>query len=95
MTRPIALALALLAGPALAEDPKAAANALILPMIQELIPGRDGQVVAACVVAVARPDETARLAAAPGPSTEIGALITEILHRPETIGCIQATKAQG
>ena len=50
--------------------------------------------LAACVVANAQPEEKATLVSAPGPSAEIGSLVTAVLSRPETIGCVQATLGQ-
>jgi hypothetical protein len=63
-------------------------------MIQEQIPGYHGQVVTACIVAQARPEEKAQLAAAPGPSADLAPTVNAVLARPETIGCIQATLGQ-
>jgi len=93
---PLSLALGLLALPALAQTSAedAQANAIVLPMIQELIPGYHGQVVTACVVAQAQPAEKAQLAAAAEPSAELAPIVNAVLARPETIGCIQATLEQ-
>ena len=87
------LTLALAAAPALAQqtEEEARASATILPMLQEVAPGRDGAVLAACVVAEANPAETAAMATAPGPSAELGTLVSTILARPATLGCVQAT----
>lgn len=92
----LTLALGLAAMPALAQQPPEdqRAYALVLPMLQEMVPGYQGQVLATCTVAYARPEEKAAMASAPGPSNEIGAIITQVLARPETIGCVQATLAQ-
>ena len=89
------LALALAAAPALAQqtEEQARASAVILPMLQEVSPGQDGAVLAACVVARADPAETAMMAAAPGPSADLGALVSAILARPATLECIRATLA--
>ncbi len=88
--------LGLLATPVLAQttDEDARANALITPMLQELAPGYHGQVLAACVVAHATSDEKTTMANAAGPSTEIGAIVTAVLNRPETVGCVEATLKQ-
>ncbi|WP_210529171.1 hypothetical protein [Rubellimicrobium arenae] len=91
------LTLGLLAAPALAQstDEEATrANALITPMLQELAPGYHGQVLAACVVAHATPEERSAMASAPGPSQEIGSIVTNVLARQETIGCVEATLKQ-
>jgi hypothetical protein len=85
------LALALAASPAAAlTEEETRGYAAILPMLQEVSP-QDGDVLAACVVSTAEPAEKATLAAAPGPSEELGALVSAILARPATIGCVQAT----
>lgn len=90
------LALGLLAAPVLAQTSgeDAHANAIVLPMIQEMIPGYHGQVVTACIVASARPEEKATLAAAPGPSQEVAQVVNAVLSRPETVSCVQATLGQ-
>ena len=90
------LTLGLLASPALAQQSAedAQANANILPIIQEMIPGYHGQVVTACVVAQAQPQEKAQLAAATGPSPELAQVVNAVLARPETVGCVQATLGQ-
>lgn len=62
----------------------------IYPILAEVSP-QDGDVMASCVVAVAQPQEVAAMAAAGGPSAELGALVSQVLARPEAIGCIQAT----
>jgi hypothetical protein len=87
------LALGLAAAPALAQqtEEEARATAAILPIVQEVVPGYAGQVVAACILANAAPEETARMAAAPGPSPDLGALITEIMARQPTIDCVEST----
>ena len=92
----LTLALGMLAAPVLAQttEEDTRANAVILPMLQELAPGYHGQVLAACVVANAQPEEKATLASASGPSSEVGAIITNVLARQETIGCVEATLAQ-
>ncbi len=91
----LALALGLLAAPVLAQTPEdAQASAVVLPMIQELIPGYHGQVVTACIVAQAQPAEKATLASASSPSAELAPIVNAVLARPETIGCIQATLGQ-
>lgn len=90
---PIILAAAPLATGALAQTQtpeQAAANAAILPMMTEVSP-QDGDVMAACVVAVAQPAEVAQMAAAGGPTPALGPLVSAVLARPEAIGCIQAT----
>jgi hypothetical protein len=65
------------------------AIALIGPMMQEVAPGRGGEVFTACVVSLATPEELAAFAAAPGPSQEVGAMVTTVLARPETMACAQ------
>lgn len=71
-----------------------AATALIGPMLQEVAPGRGGEVFTACVVAAATPEELAAFAAAPAPSQEVGAMVTTVLARPETMTCAQTALAQ-
>ncbi len=92
----LTLALGLVAWPALAQQSAedAQANAVVLPMIQEMIPGYHGQVVTACIVAQAKPEERAQLAAAPGPSADLAPIVNAVLARPETVGCIQTTLGQ-
>ena len=92
----LTLALGLLAAPVLAQtSPEdAQASAVVLPMIQELIPGYHGQVVTACIVAQAQPAEKATLASASAPSSELAPIVNAVLARPETISCIQATLGQ-
>lgn len=92
----LTLTLGLLAGPALAQtaEEDARANAVVLPMIQEMIPGYQGQVVTGCIVATAQPEEKATLVAAAGPSADLAPIVNAVLARPETIQCIQATLAQ-
>lgn len=75
---------------AMAQSDTDRAQALILPMIQEIQPGRAGEVLTGCIVASATAQEIAAFAAAPGPSAEIGATINAILTRPETMQCLQA-----
>ncbi len=85
--------LALLGTAALAQTQtpeQAAANAAILPMLTEVSP-QDGDVMAACVVAVAAPAELAQMAQAGGPTPALGPVVSAVLARPEAIGCIQAT----
>jgi hypothetical protein len=85
--------LLLAAAPALAQTQtpeQAAATAAILPMLTEVSP-QDGDVMAACVVAVAQPDEVAQMAAAGGPTPALGPLVSAVLARQEAIGCIEAT----
>lgn len=91
--RLLPLALLLAAAPALAQDPTAeqqAAQAILLPMMTELSP-QDGDVLAACVVTAAQPEEVAQIAAAGAPTPALGPLVSAILARPEAIGCVQAT----
>lgn len=89
------LAMAVAAAPALAQslqtEEDQRAYALILPMFQEMFPGYQGQVLATCTVAHAEPEEKAAMANAPAPSTEVGAVINQVLNRPDTIGCVQTT----
>lgn len=77
---------------ALAQDEAqvAAATALVLPMLQEMAPGRAGEVLTGCVIAAATPEEVAVLAATAAPSAEVGAKITEVLARPAATACISA-----
>ena len=85
--------LLLLAAPAWAQTQtpeEAAANAAILPMMTEVSP-QDGDVMAACVVAVAAPEEIAQMAAAGGPTPALGPLVSAVLARPAAIDCIRAT----
>jgi hypothetical protein len=79
-------------GAAMAQDEAqlAAAQALVLPMLQEMAPGKAGEILTGCVLAAATPEEIVALAAAAGPSMEIGAKITEILARPAATSCISA-----
>lgn len=89
----IVLAAALMAGSVgslAAQDAATAAKALLLPMLQETAPGKAGEVLTDCVIAVATPEELAALAAAGAPSMEVGAAITAILGRPEATACISA-----
>ena len=92
----LSLALGLAALPALAQQSAedAQANSVVLPMIQEQIPGYHGQVVTACIVAQAQPAEKATLASASAPSAELTPIVNAVLARQETIGCIQATLGQ-
>jgi hypothetical protein len=92
----LTLTLALLAAPVLAQgtEEDTRANAAVLPMIQEQVEGYHAQVVTACIVASAQPEEKAQLAAAAGPSMEIAPVVNAVLARPETIDCIKATLAQ-
>ncbi len=93
-TLPLALAAALLAAPAFAQmsEEQTRAYGVILPMLEELTP--DAPVLAACVVTLAAPGELGAMASAPGPSAEVGAVVSAVLARPEAVGCIQATMAQ-
>lgn len=91
--RPTLPVFLLLAAPAWAQTQtpeEAAANAAILPMMTEVSP-QDGDVMAACVVAVAAPEEVAQMAAAGGPTPALGPLVSAIIARPEAIDCIRAT----
>ena len=91
----LTLTLGLLAAPVLAQTAEdTQASAVVLPMIQEMIPGYQGQVVAGCIVASAQPEEKAQLAAAPGPSADLAPIVNAVLARPATIDCIKATLAQ-
>lgn len=89
-----AVVLASVAAVAAAQSPdhdKAAA--LIGPMMQEVAPGRGGEVFTVCVVAQATPEEIAALAAAPGPSEAVGTIVTAILNRPDVLACAQQALA--
>jgi hypothetical protein len=84
------------AGASMAQDEAqlAAAQALVLPMLQEMAPGKAGEVLTGCALAAASPDEIAAIASAGAPSREIGALITAILARPAATACISAASGQ-
>jgi hypothetical protein len=92
----LTLALGLLAAPVPAQttEEDAAARAAVLPMIQEMIPGYHGEVVTACIVASAQPEEKAAMVASSGPSQEVAQVVNAVLSRPETVGCVQATLGQ-
>ena len=95
MTRlaPLAL-LALLPCAAFAQDAaQTAATTLITPMLDEIAPGAPGVALTGCVISNATPEEIAMLAAATGPSEEVGTMISAILARQPTIDC--ATAALG
>jgi hypothetical protein len=83
-------------GAAMAQDQTqlAAAQALVLPMMQEMTPGKAGEILTGCVLAAATPEEIASLAAAGAPSATVGAKITEILARPAATSCISAAAGQ-
>ena len=83
-------------GAAMAQDEAqlAAAQALVLPMMQEMTPGKAGEILTGCVLAAATPEEVTSFAAAGGPSAAIGAVITEILARPAATACISAAAGQ-
>ncbi len=70
-----------------------AATTLIAPMLEEIAPGAPGVALTGCVVANATPEELAALAAATGPSDEVGTMVSAILARQPTIDC--ATAALG
>lgn len=93
MRRILAIAL-LIPSAALAQTDAERAGALILPMIQEIQPGRAGEILTGCIIGTATAEEIAAFAAAAGPSTEIGAIINGILTRPATIQCLQDAAAQ-
>ncbi len=84
------LALALLPAAALAQSAEERATAVVLPMIQEIQPGDTGAVLTGCIITAASEAEIATIAAAAGPSTEIAAIINDILPRPATMQCLQA-----
>jgi hypothetical protein len=83
-------------GAAMAQDEAqlAAAQALVLPMMQEMAPGKAGEVLTGCVLAAATPEEVAAFAAAGAPSAEVGAAITAILTRPAATECMSAAASQ-
>lgn len=85
----LTLALALLPAMAFAQSAEEQAHALVLPMIQEIQPGEAGMVLTGCIIAAASADEVSALAAAAEPSSEVGALINDILVRPATMQCLQ------
>lgn len=94
MTRFLVLAtLTLFPMAGLAQDATAAATSLITPMMEEIAPGAPGVALTGCVIANATPEELATLAAATGPSNDIGTLVSAILARQPTIDC--ATAALG
>ncbi len=84
----------LAAAPAMAQDAAATAKILLLPMLQETAPGLPGEVLTDCVIATATPEELATFATAPGPSMEIGTVITAVLARPEALTCMSAAVQQ-
>lgn len=86
----LALLLALLPAAALAQSAEEQATAIVLPMIQEIQPGEAGVILTGCIITAASEAEIASIAAAPGPSAEIGAVINDILTRPATMQCLQA-----
>lgn len=88
--RRLLLILPLLATPALAQDEAAKAQAVLLPMTQELVPGRGGEILAACIYQAATPEERATIAAAPGPSEAIAQIVNGMAARPELAACIQS-----
>ncbi len=92
--RRLLIALALLPSAALAQSDSDKASALILPMIQEIQPGRAGEILTGCILQSATPEELAALATAPGPSAAVGNQINAILVRPAVMECLQAA-AQG
>jgi len=65
----------------------AAAMTIVSPMMEEVAPGVAGVAFSECVVVHATPEELGIMAAATGPGADIGALISAILARPETIAC--------
>lgn len=83
-------------GAAVAQDAAqiAAAQALVLPMMQEMTPGKAGEILTGCVLGAATPEEIASFAAAGAPSVEIGTAITAILARPAATACISAAAGQ-
>ncbi len=85
-----AISLLAAAAPALAQDESGAIKALILPMMAEVAPGPAAEVFTDCIIAAAQPAELATFAAATGPSNEIGALISNVLARPDTLACAAA-----
>ncbi|MBW7921326.1 MAG: hypothetical protein H3C51_04415 [Rubellimicrobium sp.] len=88
--RRLVLALALIPAAAFAQSATERATATVLPMIQEIQPGDAGVILTGCIIGAASSDEIATLAAAPGPSAEIGGLINGILTRPAVMQCLQA-----
>ena len=75
------------------DEGQTAATALIAPMLDEIAPGAPGVALTGCVITNATPEEIVTLAAATGPSDDIGALVSDILARQATIDC--ATAALG
>lgn len=83
--------LALIPGASFAQDAATdAATALITPMLDEIAPGAPGVALTTCVIANATPEELTTLAAASGPSDDIGAMVSAILARQPTIDCATA-----
>ncbi|NCO87257.1 MAG: hypothetical protein GW886_11580 [Rhodobacterales bacterium] len=74
------------------EAMRTAATSVVTPMMQEVAPGRGGEIFTACVIQNATEEEIAVIAmgAVTGPSPEIGALVSAILARPETLACAQS-----
>ena len=97
----LTLALTLAALPAVAQtfqtEEESRAYALILPMLREMtdqMPGPSeymSQILATCVVTHAEPAERAALAAAPGPSVEVGQVINGVLPRQGVLDCVKAS----
>ena len=101
-TTVLALALGLMTAPVLAQQSAedARASAIVLPVIQENtrnMPGASeyiAQLLTACVVAVARPEEKAALASASGPTQALSdEIIMPILSRPDLARCIEASRS--
>lgn len=84
----LALAACLPVGAAMADEAMmTAAMTVVSPMMQEVAPGAAGVAFSECIVAGATPEELSMIAAAGAPNETIGALISAILARPETIAC--------
>lgn len=84
----LALAALMPAGAIMADEAiLAAAMTVVSPMMQEVAPGAAGIAFSECVLAQATPEELSMIAAAGGPNETVGALVSAILARPETIAC--------
>ena len=80
--------LAACAGTAMDPD-RAAARAVVEPVVAETVPGVPGAVLAGCIMAHATDRDVAAIAADAGEEArpETVTLISEILARPETVAC--------
>jgi hypothetical protein len=86
----LAVAMSFLPGLVSAQVDTAPIKAVIEPMMSEVAPGPAAVVLTECIIAHATAVELATFAAAAGPSNELGAMISAVLARPETLGCVSA-----